>query len=42
MKYPTDLTNSQWKLIEGIFRTHKGGHFAKHSKRDLVDAVLTS
>jgi len=40
MGYPTDLTNKQWDLIEHIFRTYKGLHFATHSKRDLVNAVL--
>ena len=40
MKYPTDLTDKQWDLIEHIFRTHKGRHFVKHNKRDLVNAVL--
>jgi len=40
MRYQTDLTDKQWSLIEHIFRAYKGQHFAEHSKRDLVDAVL--
>jgi putative transposase len=40
MRYPTNLTDKQWEIIEHIFRTHKGKHFSKHSKRDLVNAVL--
>ena len=40
MGYSTDLTDKQWKLIEHIFRTHKGQHFILHAKRDLVNAVL--
>lgn len=40
MKYPSDLTDKQWKLIEHIFKTHKGQHFVAHKKRDLVNAVL--
>ena len=40
MRYQTDLTDKQWNLIEHIFRTHKGKHFVKHEKRELVNAVL--
>jgi len=40
MGYPTDLTDKQWGLIGHIFRSYKGQHFAEHSKRDLVNAVL--
>jgi len=40
MGYPTDLTDKQWSLISEFFKAKKGQHFAKHSKRKLVDAVL--
>ena len=40
MGYSTDLTDTQWEIIEHIFRTNKGKHFVEHSKRDLVNAVL--
>ena len=40
MKYITDLTDKQWKLISSIFESNKGQHLSKHSKRELVNAVL--
>jgi len=40
MRYSTDLTNKQWEIIEPIFMSNKGQHFANHSKRELVNAVL--
>ena len=40
MSYSTDLTDSQWQLIEPVFQTKRGKNFVKHSKRDLVNAVL--
>ena len=40
MAYKTDLTDAQWELIEPIFRTRTGMNLVKHSKRDLVNAVL--
>jgi len=40
MGYTTDLTDKQWSMIEAIFESKKGKHLAKHSKRDLVNAVL--
>ena len=40
MGYKTDLTDNQWSIIEPIFRSNKGQHFAEHSKRDMVNAVL--
>ena len=40
MRYPSDLTNEQWKLIKHHFETKKGTHLKKHSKRKLVNAVL--
>lgn len=40
MRYSTDLTNKQWKIIEPIFTSNKGQHFVEHSKRELINAVL--
>ena len=41
MKYPSDLTTRQWKMIKSLFpRENRGAHFAKHSKRRHIDAVL--
>lgn len=40
MGYSTGLTDAQWELIEPIFSTRKGTNLVKHSKRDLVNAVL--
>jgi putative transposase len=40
MGYNTDLSDEQWRKIEPVFKSNKGQHFAKHSKRDLVNAVL--
>ena len=36
-KYPTDLTDSQWAIIEPLF---SGMRNRKWSKRELVNAVL--
>ena len=40
MGYTTDLTDKQWTIIEPIFRSKKGANLTKHSKRELVNAVL--
>jgi len=41
MGYSTDLTDTQWRIIEPFFYKEKrGGHFRKHTKRELVNAVL--
>ena len=40
MGYMTDLTDKQWRMIEGFFKSNKGQHLVKHSKRELVNAVL--
>lgn len=39
MAYPTDLTDSQWELIEELFDTGNYGKNLRHSKRVLVNAV---
>ncbi|WP_037587025.1 transposase, partial [Stenoxybacter acetivorans] len=38
--YPSDLTDSQWAMIEPFFDVKKGKHLQKHNKRVLVNAVL--
>ena len=41
MKYPSDLTTSQWNIIKPLFsRENRGAHLVKYSKRKLIDAVL--
>ena len=40
MGYNTDLTNKQWLMIEPFFKSSKGNHLVKHTKRDLVNAVI--
>ena len=40
MGYSTDLTDKQWAKIESVFQSNKGANFVKHSKRDLLNAVL--
>ena len=40
MRYPTDLTDSQWELIAEFFVTKRGKNLKKHEKRELVNAVL--
>jgi transposase len=41
MKYSTDLTNKQWSIVRDLLRKEKRGkHFVKHSKRELINAVL--
>lgn len=40
MGYSTDLTDSQWELIESTFKSNKGQHLSKYSKRELINAVL--
>ena len=40
MGYNTDLSDKQWALIEPMFKSNKGVNLAKHSKRELVNAVL--
>lgn len=38
--YPSDLTDSQWSLIESHFDTGNYGRSRKHEKRTLVNAVF--
>ena len=41
MRYSTDLTDKQWTLVRDIIPKEKRGkHFVRHSKRELINAVL--
>ena len=41
VKYSTDLTDKQWTVIRDMLPKEKRGkHFRKHSKRELINAVL--
>ena len=40
MRYSSDLTDSQWSLIEEFFVVNKGKNLQQHDKRELVNAVL--
>lgn len=41
MGYSTDVTDTQWAMIEVFFSgENRGKHLQIHSKRDLVNAVL--
>ncbi len=41
MKYPSDLTTKQWQIIKPLFTgENRGVHFAKHTKRKLINAVF--
>ncbi len=40
MGYSTDLTDKQWTIIEPVFKSNKGQHLSKYSKRELINAVL--
>lgn len=42
MRYSTDLTDKQWGIVRESFkrREKRGKHFRKHSKRELLNAVL--
>lgn len=40
-RYPTDLTDEQWKLIEELVPSPKpGGRHEMHSRREIVNAIL--
>jgi hypothetical protein len=40
-RYPSDLTDAQWVLIEPLLPPVKtGGRPEKHPRRDVVDAIL--
>jgi putative transposase len=40
-RYPTDLTDAQWALLEPLVpAVRPGGRPAKHARREIVDAML--
>jgi putative transposase len=40
-RYPTDLTDRQWAILEPLIPAVKpGGRPAKHARREIVDAML--
>ncbi|GAB2447568.1 IS5 family transposase [Nocardioides hungaricus] len=39
-RYPSDLTDEQWALIEPMVAVKPGGRPAKHPRRRIVDAIL--
>ena len=41
MRYNTDLTDKQWEVVRPLFKNeNRGKHLQKHSKRELLNAVL--
>lgn len=39
-RYPSDLTDAQWALIEPMVAVKPGGRPAKHPRRRIVEAIL--
>jgi putative transposase len=39
-KYPSDITDEQWKLIERLIPVYPGGRPRKTDVRDIVDAIF--
>jgi len=39
-RYPSDLTDEQWALIEGMVAVKPGGRPARHERRRIVEAIL--
>lgn len=40
-RYPTDLTDAQWAILEPLVpAVRPGGRPAKHARREIVDALL--
>ena len=40
LTYPTDLTDSQWTIIEPYVRTSGLGRKPKHSKREYINSIF--
>src|SRR6059058_360070 len=38
--YPSDVTDAQWRLIEGLIPVYPGGRPRKTNLRDVVDAIF--
>ena len=39
-KYPSDVTDAQWRLIERLIPVYPGGRPRKTDLRDVVDAIF--
>jgi len=40
-KYSTDMTDKQWNKIQPLIKKdNRGKHLVKHSKRELINAIL--
>src|SRR5919201_5102845 len=39
-KYPSDVTDAQWPLIEGLIPVYPGGRPRKTDLRDVLDAIF--
>src|SRR5205823_5554424 len=39
-RYPSDLTDEQWKLVEPLIPVYPGGRPRSTSMRDVLDAIL--
>src|SRR5437868_7411547 len=39
-KYPSDVTDEQWALVEALIPVYPGGRPRKTSMRDVLDAIL--
>jgi len=39
-RYPSDITDEQWALIEPHIPVYLGGRPRKTSSRDVLDAIL--
>ena len=40
-RYPTDLTDAQWAILEPLVpAVRSGGRPAKHARREIVDAMI--
>src|SRR5437764_7665537 len=39
-KYPSDVTDEQWRLMEGLIPVYPGGRPRKTNLRDVVDAIF--
>jgi transposase len=40
-RYPSDLTDAQWKLVEPLLtRTDRRGAVRKHDPREILNAIL--
>ena len=39
-KYPSDVTDEQWRLIERLIPVYPGGRPRSTNLRDVVDAVF--